>query len=202
MSGRDVFINCPFSPDYQVNFRAIVFTVVRSGFTPRCARENDDAGEVRIDKICRIIRDCPYGVHDISKTELDPASGLPRFNMPFELGLFIGARKFGGVTQRTKKTLVFDRDQFRYQKYISDIAGQDIHSHGGDVQQLIRELANWLRDEARDAKVPGGAAISNEFSDFKRDLPLIAAKKRLEPFELTFKDLAEIAAIWVVETGS
>ena len=32
---RDVFINCPFSSDYQVNFQAIVFTVVRSGFKPR-----------------------------------------------------------------------------------------------------------------------------------------------------------------------
>jgi|SRR5580704_2889152 hypothetical protein len=37
-SGRDVFINCPFSPDYQIHFQAIVFTIVRSGFTPRCAR--------------------------------------------------------------------------------------------------------------------------------------------------------------------
>jgi hypothetical protein len=64
--------------------------VYRCGFTPRCARENDDGGEVRIDKICRIIRDSPYGVHDISKTEPDPDSGLPRFNMPFELGLSSG----------------------------------------------------------------------------------------------------------------
>jgi hypothetical protein len=201
MSGRDVFINCPFSPDYQINFQAVIFTIVRSGFTPRCARENDDAGEVRIDKICRIIRDCPYSVHDISVTELDPDSHLPRFNMPFELGLFLGARKFGGRAQRLKKTLVLDRDQFRYQKYISDIAGQDIHSHGGDVQQLTRELANWLRDEARDPKVPGGAAISSEFAGFKHDLPLIAGKKRLQVSELTFKDLAEIAAFWVVQAS-
>ena len=79
---------------------------------------------------------------------------------------------------------------------------QDIHSHGGDVQQLIRELANWLRDEARDPKVPGGAAISSEFSEFKLDLPLIAAKKRLEVSELTFKDLAEISARWVVQAAN
>jgi hypothetical protein len=68
---RDVFINCPFSSDYQVNFQAIVFTVVRSGFKPRCARENDDGGEIRFDKICKIILECPYSVHDISKTEPD-----------------------------------------------------------------------------------------------------------------------------------
>ena len=69
MSERDVFINCPFTADYQDHVRAIVFTVLRSGFQPRCARGADDAGEIRFDKICRIIRDSPYGIHDISKTE-------------------------------------------------------------------------------------------------------------------------------------
>jgi hypothetical protein len=133
MSGRDVFINCPFTDDYRAHFEAIVFTVVRSGFTPRCARESDDGGEVRFDKICRIIRECPYSVHDISKTELDADSRLPRFNMPFELGLFLGAKRFGGQPHNRKKTLIFDRDRFRYQSYISDIAGQDIHPHNGDV---------------------------------------------------------------------
>ena len=156
MSGRDVFINCPFSADYQAHFQAIVFTVVRSGFTPRCARESDDSGEVRLDKICRIIRECPYSVHDISRTELDADLGLPRFNMPFELGLVLGAKRFGGRSFGRKKTLIFDRDPYRYQSYISDIAGQDVHEHKGQVDQLIRELAAWLRNEVRDPKSPVG----------------------------------------------
>lgn len=105
MSERDVFINCPFSIDYQGFFEAIVYAVVRSGFTPRCARENDDGGEVRIDKICRIIAESRYGIHDISKTEPDPGSGLPRFNMPLELGLFLGARKFGGKNTCRRRAL-------------------------------------------------------------------------------------------------
>jgi hypothetical protein len=199
MSGRDVFINCPFGDDYRAHFEAIVFTVVRSGFTPRCARESDDGGEVRFDKICRIIRECPYSVHDISKTELDADSGLPRFNMPFELGLFLGAKRFGGRLHNRKKTLIFDQDRFRYQSYISDIAGQDIHPHKGNVDALIRELAAWLRDEARDPKVPGGVAVGGEFAKFKVDLPAIAAETRLAVSELTFKDLVEITARWVLE---
>jgi hypothetical protein len=201
MSVRDVFINCPFSPDYQLNFQAIVFAIVRSGFTPRSARENDGGGEVRFDKICRMIRECPYGVHDISKTELDAESGLPRFNMPFELGLYLGAKKFGAGTHRAKKALIFDRDRFRYQSFISDIAGQDVHSHDGDVRQLIRQLATWLHDEARDPRAPGGIAISREFTQFNHDLPMIAAKQRLDAAELTFKDLAAIAARWVVDVS-
>jgi hypothetical protein len=199
MSGRDVFINCPFTADYQNHFQAIVFTVVRSGFTPRCARESDDGGEVRFEKICRIISGCPYAVHDISKTEPDADSGLPRFNMPFELGLFLGAKRFGGRPHRQKKSLIFDRAPFRYQSFISDISGQDIHPHDGEVDQLIRELATWLRDQARDPKVPGGIAVADEYSKFKVDLPSIAGDMQLQLSELTFKDLVAVVARWIVK---
>jgi hypothetical protein len=198
MSSRDIFINCPFSPDYQDFFEALVYAVVRSGFQPRCARENDDGGEVRIDKICRIIGESSYSVHDISKTEPDPGSGLPRFNMPLELGLFLGAKKFGGRKHRAKKALILDREPYRYQAFVSDIAGQDIHSHGADVGQLIEEVVNWLRDEAHLDR-PGGRAIAQEFQRFRADLPVVAAAKQLEPEELTFKDLRAIAAEWIVE---
>jgi hypothetical protein len=198
MNARDVFINCPFSADYQDHFQAIVFAVIRSGFIPRCARENDDGGEVRIEKICRIISDSRYGVHDISKTEPDLDSGLPRFNMPLELGLFLGARNFGGRVQRGKKSLILDREPYRFQQFISDIAGQDIHAHGGQASRLIEVVATWLRDEAREPGIPGGRAIAAEYARFRDDLPAVAAAKHLEPVELTFKDLAEIAAEWIL----
>src|SRR5689334_12630475 len=140
MRNLEVFINCPFSNDYEEKFRAAVFAVTRCGFKARCAREEDDAGQVRIEKICNIIRKCRYGIHDISKTELDPGSNLPRFNMPFELGLFLGAKKLGSSSnQRNKKTLVLDRSLYRYQKFISDIAGQEVHSHRNTVKGLIVE---------------------------------------------------------------
>jgi hypothetical protein len=197
MKDEDVFINCPFSPDYEEFFQAIVFTVVRSGYTPRCARENDDGGEARIEKICRIIRECRYGVHDISNTELDAASGLPRFNMPLELGLFLGARNFG-PKHSGKKALIFDRQKYRYQQFISDIAGQDIHAHEGKIDRLVEEIATWFRDEAGDARVPGGRAIAAEFKRFQADLPDILRVRKLEPQELTFKDFHMLAANWIV----
>ena len=91
----NVFINCPFDPNYKQLFDAMVFAIHDCGFIPRCALEEDDASEVRIDKIYNIIADCRYGIHDISRTQLDAASGFPRFNMPLELGIFLGAKKFG-----------------------------------------------------------------------------------------------------------
>lgn len=140
MNERDIFINCPFSANYQGFFEAIVFAVARSGFKPRCARENDDGGEVCFEKICRIIAESGYGIHDISNTEPDPGSGLPRFNMPLELGLFLGAHRFGGKKHSRKKSLILDRDDHRYQTFISDIAGQDIHSHHSGVGRLIEQI--------------------------------------------------------------
>ncbi len=130
-------------------------------------------------------------------TELDTGTGLPRFNMSLELGLFLGARRFGGSDQRKKKCLILDREQYRYQKFVSDIAGQDIHSDRGDVKVAIREVATWLRDVARDPKVPGGVAIAKEFGRFQEAVPEICDQASLDPSELTFKDYAHMAAEWI-----
>lgn len=198
MTEPAVFINCPFTPDYRTHFRAIVFTVIRSGFRPRCALETDDASENRFDKICKIIGECPYGIHDISKTEPDKASGLPRFNMPLELGLYLAAKKFGGSKHRNKKCMILDSASYRYQQFISDIAGQDIHSHDAQVPKMIEVVATWLRDEARNPKVPGGRAIADEFDQFSVLVPSICQIKRLHPEELTFQDYRAMAAEWIV----
>ena len=197
MNELDVFINCPFSDDYADFFDATVFTVIRSGFNPRCAREKDDAGEVRYDKICRIIKDCPYGIHDISKTDPDAGSNLPRFNMPFELGLFLGATKFGSASFRKKSTLILDRDPHRYQSFLSDIGGQDVHAHDGSVDTLIEHVATWLRDHGRNPLVPGGRAIAAEFTRFVADVPAICASKAFERGELTFRDYRAMAVEWI-----
>src|SRR6266550_5360914 len=122
----DVFLNCPFDAQYKPLFEAIVFAIQACGYRPRCALEIDDASEVRIEKIFKIIAECKYGVHDISRTEVTSASGLPRFNMPLELGMFLAAKRFGGAKQRRKVCLVLDTMPYRYQQFISDIAGQDI----------------------------------------------------------------------------
>jgi hypothetical protein len=199
IENRDVFINCPFSNDYVTFFRAIIFTVASAGFTARCALEADDSSENRFDKICKIIAASRLAVHDISKTELDQKSKLPRFNMPLELGLFLAAKKFGNADQKKKRCIIFDRAPYRYQKFMSDISGQDIHSHGGKTSKLIEEISSWLRYEVLDPKVPGGAAIAKEFKLFSRNLPRICQLNLLKPQELTFQDYRKIVGSWIVE---
>ena len=82
----NVFINCPFDADYESLFHAIVFAVIHCGYTVRCALEAEDTGATRIDRIYRLIEECCFGIHDISRIERDAVNNLPRFNMPFELG--------------------------------------------------------------------------------------------------------------------
>src|SRR3954470_8265087 len=82
---ENVFFNCPFDEVYRPIFEALVFAAFDCGYVPRCALEADDAGQVRIEKILAMIRGCRLGVHDVSRTELDGAHSLPRFNMPSNL---------------------------------------------------------------------------------------------------------------------
>lgn len=104
----------------------MVFAIHDCGYIARSALEAEDSAEVRMDKIAKIIKDCRYGIHDISRTEVGADTGLPRFNMPLELGLFLGARRFGSRTDKLKACLILDRARYRYQQFCSDIAGQDI----------------------------------------------------------------------------
>lgn len=120
--------------------------------------------------------------------------------MPLELGLFLGAKRYGGREQKAKRCIVFDRERYRYQRYISDIAGQDIHSHDGSEQQLIEELAAWLRDQSEDRTVPGGRAIAAEFVAFEADLPVICAARGLALDELTFGDSNAIIVEYLTAT--
>src|SRR3954453_16452915 len=137
---RSVFVNCPFDNEYRHLFEAIVFAVHDCGYAARCALEVDDGSEVRIEKVARIIGDCRFGLHDISRTQPDLATGLPRFNMPFELGVFLGAKRSGRAEQKQTSCLILDIEPYRFQKFLSDIAGQDIAAHGGNVDIAISRV--------------------------------------------------------------
>lgn len=196
-SARDVFINCAFDAQVQPLFHAIVFAVTRSGFRARCALEADDAAENRFAKTQNIVEQRRYGIHDLSRTETDGDPPLPRFNMPLELGLFIGAKRYGDARQKLKRALVMDTERFRYWRFISDIAGQDISAHGGDLDQVIETVARWLRVQSRATTVPGGRRIAAEYTGFSRELPALLAARQIELVEMTFVDYVAIIELWL-----
>ena len=67
-----VFVNCPFDVEFDDKFKAMIFAISACGFKVRCAREMDDAGEVRLEKLYAIIGQSRFGIHDLSRVELDP----------------------------------------------------------------------------------------------------------------------------------
>ncbi len=191
-----VFINCPFDRAYQPLFRCIVFAVIYCGFRARSAQEIDDSSQVRIDKIFGIIEECRFGIHDLSRTELEKVSRLPRFNMPLELGMFLGAKRFGAGAQSRKSCLILDRESHRYQKFISDIAGQDIRAHQQKERTAISETRNWLRSYSG-RTIPGGNQIERDYRRFKSRLPALCRKLRLQRSEMTFNDYSNIVTEWL-----
>lgn len=193
---HNVFINCPFDDAYLPLFHAIVFAVHDAGFRARCALEVSNAVENRLAKLLRVIEECRYGVHDLSRTELN-ASGLPRFNMPLELGLFLGYQKAGNSGQRRKNCLVLDKEPYRYQQFISDISGQDVFSHDGDQQGAIREVRNWLTSCSKLPLIPGGDKIYNRFQSFEAGLPTFLAALHITASELTFVDYQYAVTDWL-----
>lgn len=194
-----VFINCPFDDAYRKIFRAIVFAVEDCGFVPRSALESDDGSEVRITKIKRIITESRHGIHDLSRVELDSKSGLPRFNMPLELGLFLGAQAFGDDAQRTKRCLILDSVPHRYQASVSDIAGQDIKAHGDKAARAITAVRDWLGSYTSEKRIllPGEDEMRPRHAQFEKELPGICARLQLNPRKLLFNELRTIVEEWV-----
>lgn len=194
---RSVFINAPFDQSHWDLFHAMVFAVMDCGFDPRCALETDDGSQVRIEKLFGIVEECRLGIHDISYTALDPATGLPRFNMPLELGIFLAAKRFGNPRQRRKNCLVLDGESYRYQKFISDIAGQDIRSHQWEPRLAVQLVRNWLRNAEREKTIPSDEIIWSRYESFRRDLKPICRKLGLREGNLIFNDFIYAAADYI-----
>jgi hypothetical protein len=194
---QGVFINCPFDSRYRRLFHAILFAVTDCGFVPRCALEADDGGEERIRKIKRIIRESRYGIHDISRVEVDAKSRLPRFNMPLELGLFLGAQEYGSEEQTLKRSLVLDSAPYRYQAFCSDIAGQDIRAHANQPARASAAVRSMLATAVGELRLPGPSSIASRYAKFQEELPAMCAELGLVPSELEFVELRSLMKTWV-----
>ncbi len=194
---RNVFINCAFDEAFKPAFQALVFAVIACGFNARSAREMSDASETRIDKLIRIIDQSRFSIHDLSRTELDSVYGLPRFNMPLELGIFLGAKRFGDGDNRLKRCLVLDVEPYRYQKFISDLAGMDITDHGSDPRKMVGRVRDWLVTVSRRRSIPSTAAILKQYDSFASALPTIVEDEGLALDALAYADFERLVLVWV-----
>lgn len=200
---ESVFINCPFDDDYQPLFDAMLFAIRVCGFRPRCSLEHSDGGEVRMDKLYGLIGECRLAIHDLSRVQLTAESQLPRFNMPLELGVWLGAKRFGSNPKNKKKAcLILDAQQHRYQKFISDISGQDPTAHANDPLQLVRAIRDWLQTVKPDLRLPGGDEYVARYEQFRAVREKLASDALLLVTKLTYLDRVHLIEDWLVSAAS
>lgn len=192
-----VFINCPFDEEYWPIFEAIVFCVIDCGFVPRSALEEADSGVFRLHKVQQIIQNSQYTIHDLSRIEISRDTRLPRFNMPFELGLDIGCRTYGAGYVRRKKCLILDADAHRYKTFLSDISGQDIESHKNSPAEAISVVRRWLRTASKRTTLPGPVTIKARFAQFTAELPEICDESGLDRQDLQFVEYVTFVEEWL-----
>jgi hypothetical protein len=191
----NVFINCPFDDSYKPLLRALLFTVLDCGLTPRIASESADSGEVRVERIRGLIRRSRYSIHDISRIEPLKPGDFPRFNMPFELGLDLGARAFGAGSLQHKTCLILEKEKHRYQQVLSDISGQDIRAHKESPEMLVSEVRNWLK-VATGKRVISGSRIWQRFNKFTSWLQIA-----LKAAGFTAAEIASLEVSELIENG-
>lgn len=163
---KNAFINCPFDVDYEGILQAILFCLIRFGLNPRIATERIDSGEARLAKIEELIEASKYSIHDLSRCQSRVEGEYYRLNMPFELGMDYGCRKYKGAPYAEKRILILEEKSYRYQAAISDLAGRDIQTHEGDYAKAIRIVRNWLVSTGEFEKAPASKVIS-EYEDFQ-----------------------------------
>ena len=196
---NSVFINCPFDKKYKPLLNAILFTTVYCGFYPRIASESSDSLNVRLLKIRDLIKESRFSVHDLSRMEAKRKGEFARFNMPFELGLDFGCRVYGGKVVSKKQCLIFDKERYRYQKALSDLAGVDIRAHNDDPEELVHQLRHWIRNTLK-RKVKSGTVIWRQFvifmGDYKRILEEEGYRKRdIDNMEVT--EFIDFIKVWM-----
>jgi hypothetical protein len=189
MSGdreNSVFVNCPFDSAYAPMLDALVFAISACGLKVRSALEVADSGELRLQKILRLLENSGYSIHDLCRIELDPDSSLPRFNMPLELGIALGMKHLGNRKVKGHAILVLDSERYRYVRFASDLAGVDISAHGNTPERIVRVTRDFLATHR--PSLPDGNAIYRLYEAFEDALPAIAAAARQTAASLTFVD--------------
>lgn len=117
--------------------------------------------------------------------------------MPLELGIFLGAKRYGGKEQKLKRLLVLDRQQYRYQMFISDLAGVDIHEHFNEPLKALTVTRNWLANVSR-RQLPSAIKVTGIYKSFCDELPDLAAALEFDISNIPYVDFERIVVRWLL----
>ncbi len=144
---KSVFLNIPYDDGFENLFLAYVVGLTQLGLRINAALAVPNQG--RLETIIELIEKSDFSIHDLSRVEL--THGVPRFNMPVELGLAL----YRSHTTRGKhRIFIFEGKQYRAQRSTSDVNGIDPQIHNGTVKGLMSGLRNIFRQPGDVTTVP------------------------------------------------
>lgn len=135
MATTNVFLNVPFDDKYQPLYVALVSALTAVGSTPRSVLEIP-THTVRLERLRSIISECSASVHDLSRVERSGKPPVPRFNMPFELGLTLG------IHRDSHTWVIFDSEPHRAHRALSNLGGYDPVTHQGKPDGILQAVTN------------------------------------------------------------
>jgi len=128
-----VFVNFPFHERNERLFCGFVAALVCVGLPPRIVAKMPAADPQR--QIYELLKPVQVQLHEMSyvQRDLHQQSGfrVPRFNMPYELGMASSASKHNG-----HEFFVFERKKYRLLVSLSDLS-VDPHIHHGTAEGAI-----------------------------------------------------------------
>jgi hypothetical protein len=184
---ESVFLNIPYDPEFEDLYLAYIVGLTQLGLHVNATVAVPNQG--RLETIIGLIEESSFSIHDLSRIEL--SKGIPRFNMPVELGL---ALHRSHVTKGRHRVYVFESKPYRAQRSTSDINGIDPKIHRGTAKGVMAGLRNIFRQPGDVTTVP---EMLLSYRAVKRKLPelrLNAGGKSL--FEASvFQDLTLAALV-------
>ncbi|MDO9223663.1 MAG: hypothetical protein Q7U20_08145 [Caulobacter sp.] len=121
--------------------------------------------------------------------------------MPLELGIFLGAKRFGDKAQKLKRALILDTHQHRYQQFISDLAGMDPKPHGGDPRRMVTGVRDWLLTVSARATIPAPMPLLASYDRFVEALPTAAERAGLDVARIEYPDFERLTLAWIDRDG-
>jgi len=144
---ESVFLNIPYDVAFENLYLAYIVGLTQLGLAVNAALAVPNQG--RLATIIELIEKSDFSIHDLSRVEV--SRGVPRFNMPVELGL---ALYRSHITNGQHCVFIFERKQYRAQRSTSDVNGIDPQIHNGTVRGLMRGLRNIFRQPQNATTVP------------------------------------------------
>lgn len=122
-----------------------------------------------MEKIVELIQESRYSIHDLSRLQAKSVNEYYRLNMPFELGIDYGLRKFN-PNYNDKRALILGTERYEYMKAISDINGFDIKHHDDSPLKLFECLRAWFSETVKVRDLNSSEKVFTDFIEYNKSL--------------------------------